>query len=462
MPSSREKTLRQFSEQHELQTHSGIYPCGAISSAPTLNIRGEYTDPVISDAALEDYAYVAALGPLRKHENDIAKEMFSEDPGAENHPEIGWYVNLYTGHVTDTVARMSSSSGGLATALLLELLRTGKITGVIHMKPSSGDALFQYGISRTVDDVAAGSRTRYYPGSLFEVLEQVRQTDGRYAVVGIPPFISELRRLEDIEPVLKERILYHLGLVCAHQKTANYATYLAWQAGIEPGKLTSIDFRTKVEGHPANEYCTTFYFEDADGRIQEKMLPQPELRGTNWGHGMFKSYFYDFNDDAFNETADVVFGDAWLPEFTEDYRGTNIVIVRNRDVDDILSSMEKQGSIRLDEVNDADIVNSQQSLIRHSRDEMRYRRKILSVLRQPVPERYRTLPNPKSVSVARKCIQWERLLISGTSHRNFEDALRQRSLRVFELRMKPMEIVYYLTDKANRLVKKILRMGRRK
>ncbi|WP_313503830.1 Coenzyme F420 hydrogenase/dehydrogenase, beta subunit C-terminal domain [Corynebacterium variabile] len=451
---ARPSALRIFADTAELQTHSGIYPADAVEEAPRLTGTGEYSDPRISDDALEAYARIAACGPLREPEDQIAEDLFAGQDGALEDADIGWYTDLLTGHVADDETRLASSSGGLATALLEELLESGEITGVIHMCPSESGPLFGYRMSRTVAELRRGARTRYYPGSLFDPLEEVRQEEGRYAVVGIPSFISELRRLENEEPVLKERIRVHVGLVCGHQKSANYATYLAWQAGIEPGDLVGVDFRAKVPGKPANDYSTRFRYRSGDGTVAEKLVGQDALEGTNWGLGMFKSNFSDFTDDAFNETADVVFGDAWLPRFTADYMGTNIVIVRDGHLGEVLQRMESRGTISLEDCSATDILGSQTSLLRHTRREIGYR---LSWFRRKgltVPVMNRDLPAPSEVDVLRKGIQRQRSRISRTSHVAFTEALDSGSLRRFTVRMAPLTTRYRVIDRMIRLEKK--------
>lgn len=445
---------REFSETEELHSHSGIYPYRAVSERPSLNSRGEYSTPSISDDKTVDYARIAALGPERIFEEDIAEDLYNNQDDIHHHADIGWYTDLYTGYVADEEKRLKSSSGGLATALLCHLLETGEVTGVIHMKASSEGPLFQYGVSRTVEEVQSGSRTRYYPGSLFDVINEVRDTPGKYAVVGIPPFISELRRLENLEPVLKKRITVHVGLVCAHQKTANYASYLAWQSGIDPDRMTSIDFRTKVSGHPANEYCTTIYYNDDDGNHCEKLMAQSDLRGTNWGHGMFKSYFYDFSDDAFNETADIVFGDAWLPEFVSDYRGTNISIVRSQYISSILDSMRRSGKISLKNLSETDLLLSQKSLVRQTRREFQYRLRIFKKNGWAIPLRYRVIRSDGNLTVQRKLIQHLRGRISRASNQLFPLAREKHSLLLYDIPMFPLVFAYKIVDKFGRFTKK--------
>ncbi|HCC95760.1 MAG TPA: coenzyme F420 hydrogenase, partial [Flavobacteriaceae bacterium] len=62
--------------------------------------------------------------------------------------------------------------------------------------------------------------------------------------------------------VFKERIKYTIGLVCGHQKSANYLFSLAQQAGIEKNMLKTVDFRKKLKTENADEYIIEFVYEE--------------------------------------------------------------------------------------------------------------------------------------------------------------------------------------------------------
>lgn len=101
-----------------------------------------------------------------------------------------------------------------------------------------------------------------------------------------------------------------MDLVSDHLKSAHYAQSLAWQMGIAPQELEGIDCRVKEPSQPANRYSPY-----AKGSSDEKVEPTNQLFGADWGAGAFRFRYKacDFCDDVFTETADVVLGNAWLP-----------------------------------------------------------------------------------------------------------------------------------------------------
>src|SRR3546814_14989026 len=66
---------------------------------------------------------------------------------------------------------------------------------------------------------------------------------------------------------------------------------------------------------------------------------------------MFQGGACEFCDDIFAETADVCLGDAWLPQYDSDWRGTNIVISRHADLDQLLREGARSGAVLLEDIN---------------------------------------------------------------------------------------------------------------
>src|SRR5690606_8075462 len=83
--------------------------------------------------------------------------------------------------------------------------------------------------------------------------------------------------------------------------------------------------------------------------------------------------FSDFTQDALNETADLVLGDAWLPRYTPDGRGTNVVLVRDARLLPLFEEGRTTGRLHLETIPLRDIVASQASLVRQSVTEIPYR-----------------------------------------------------------------------------------------
>lgn len=308
-----------------------------------------------------------------RSEDEIGKSIFSKIPKIKHNSKLGFYIDLYVGYVKKDDFRKNGSSGGFTSWLAVKLLEQGKIDGFIHVKKTSTPGLlFEYGVSRTVDDIKSGAKSRYYPAELSKVLKEVKEKPGKYAVVGIPEIITELRLLAENDEIINERIKYYFGLVCGHQKTTKYAEAIAWEYGISPGELEDIDFRFKKNTGTAIEYDMKFTGK-VNGREKAFIVRNNEPFVSSWAHGFFKARFSDFTDNSFNEVADITFGDAWLDEYIGDPMGNNILIVRNQDIAKIIKDSIAANQVKLDVVDQEVIVRSQLGLVHHTRDELPYR-----------------------------------------------------------------------------------------
>jgi coenzyme F420-reducing hydrogenase beta subunit len=200
--------------------------CGACAAASTgagmeLDPYGQFKPqgpPAFINSRTHRTGRICPFSPSARNEDELGALRF---PGApEEDDRLGWYEAAYVGAVREGGYRQAGSSGGMVSWVAAELLQRGLIDGVAHVKPSTGDAYFRYAISRTVEEVLHGAKSRYYPVELSGVLDEIRQVPGRYAVIGIPCFVKAVHLLRAEEPVLKDRIVYTLGLFCGHMKSA--------------------------------------------------------------------------------------------------------------------------------------------------------------------------------------------------------------------------------------------------
>lgn len=384
---------------------------------------------------------VCAMYNKKDNESTIGKDIFGKIKNIKHHSIIGHYLGLYAGYVVEGDYRKNASSGGMATWILKELLEKKYIDGVIHVKPSNdGDGiLFKYGISKTLKEISANSKSRYYPVEFSDVIKQIKKENGSYAIVGIPSLISEIRLLAKYDPVVNERIKFTIGLICGHQKSAKYAENLAWQCGIKPGDLKSIDFRHKNPELPANRYSTKMTG-IVNGTEETIIKNQSDFFGSDWGHGFFKTNFSDYTDDAMNETADVSLGDAWLQPYVNDGLGNNIIIVRNEIISNIIKNGIVDKKIKLDELSLEKMISSQAGLIHHTRDELPYRLYKKDSKKQWRPTK--RLKASSEIPFLKKRVQDLRQKIAQNSKIYYKQAVEMDDWICFKKRMKRYTRLY--------------------
>lgn len=398
------------------------------------------------------------------NEDDIAESLFAKIPKIEHNHILGYHLGLYVGYIKPGTYRKNASSGGFTSWVATRLLEEKKIDGFIHVKKSTKPGLiFEYGISRTVNEIRSGAKSRYYPAELSAVLDEVKRTPGTYAVVGIPEIITELRLLARKDKIIEDRIKYYFGLVCGHQKTTKYAEAIAWEYGIKPGDLEDIDFRVKRKTGRAIEYDMKFTGK-IDGESRTFVVRNNEPFVSSWAHGFFKARFSDFTDNTFNELADITFGDAWLEEYADDPRGNNILIVRNPEIANLLDSGIKSGEAVLDRVDEETIIRSQRGLVHHTRDELPYRLS-KEIRRSGWAPKKRALPDD-SLEEHRKKVQDIRQEIAEKSHVYYQEAVERDDFNWFKHKMLPLvqkyNELYGLTVKKDSATRKLTKLVREK
>jgi len=309
------------------------------------------------------------------NEDEIATNLFKNNC-KQHSAETGYYNQLLAAYVVSNDFRINGSSGGCVSWLLCEMLNAGLVKKVIHVgqnpnRKNPKEPIFKYKISSTKIDIKRSAKSKYYPAELSEVLESVRNDPGPYAFVGVPCFVKAIRLVAYNDTLIRNRIKYCIGLVCGHLKSSHFADLFAWQCGIKPGDIGHIDFRVKNSSRKADQYgITVISWRNPELRVTK---PNFEFFGHLWGYGFFKYNACDYCDDVFAETADITFGDAWLPQYRDDGMGTNIIILRNPELTKIILNGILTGKVKANQISLNDIIKSQHAGIRHKREGLKYR-----------------------------------------------------------------------------------------
>ncbi|WP_370515414.1 Coenzyme F420 hydrogenase/dehydrogenase, beta subunit C-terminal domain [Paracoccus sp. S-4012] len=361
------------------------------------------------EAATRDFAARCPFSPAAANEDAIAAARFPEAPHRD--ARIGRHISAHVGAAAEPPFRAQGSSGGMVSWVAAELLRRGEVDGVLHVHPGrEGEPFFGYRISRSLPELLAGAKSRYHPIHLAAVLEEVRATPGRYAVVGIPCFIKAVHLARARDPVLAERVAFTLGLFCGHMKSARFVESFAWQLGADPARVRAVEYRLKDERRPANWYTAHLTLDDGSTAQRDWW----HLADGDWGAGYFQNSACNFCDDVVAETADVSFGDAWVEPHASDGRGTNVVITRAPLIQRLIETGMAEGRLDLRPV-DADFVAGTQAAgFRQRREGLAYR---LTWARRGIRPVKRVAPSASGLPPRRRLVYRTRAAISRWSHR---------------------------------------------
>lgn len=424
----------------------GCGGCAAVANSPIRMQADEFgrLQAVVGDAAAgASRATVTPVCPFSDAAADetlIATELFAATDSTFD-SRVGWSRGLWAGYVAEGDFRAQGSSGGMGNWLAAELLRRGMVDAVAHVKPDTDGRLFGFSISRNLEELMRGAKSRYYPIEMSAILRHMRETPGRYALVGVPCFVKAARLQAMQDPVIRERLRFTIALVCGHLKSERFAGMFAWQMGLHPDRVATVDFRVKNDSGRANQYSIRVTGEDGAGAAFDKTRQNKDFFGYLWSHGFFKYRACDYCDDVMGETADVTVGDAWLPAFVNDARGTNIVVARNPDMARIVQDGIADGRLSLNEISVEDAARSQDAGLRHRRLGLSVRS--ARAIRQGrwVPPK-RVLPGSDRLSRRQRWVYVIREMMSERSHRAFRQALAGNDFRIFARIMTPYIVLH--------------------
>lgn len=384
--------------------------------------------PTIVDQAPEVEKEILKVCPFSgdaSNEYELAKELYYEESNYNN--QIGFYKALYAGHALKDGFRENGSSGGLISWILSKLISSNKVDFVIHVKESKDkERLFQYGISSTIEEIKQGSKSKYYPIEMSQVIELIRTNPGNYALVGLPCFVKAIRRLANVDPLIKSRVVYCIGLVCGHLKSTGFAESFGWQLGVKPESLNFIDFRVKLPNSPSNAYGVLV-------KSDKVSITKPVrgLKGSNWGHNLFRNPACSYCDDVFAETADMSIGDAWLPQYEKDSLGTSVLVVRNKEILEIIEQAKEEGELMIDSLSEKEMISSQAGGLRDRREGLAYRLFLKKNSGKWFPNK-RVEPSDRGLSKERKELYQIREASSNESHQAWLRAKNENNLSIFD------------------------------
>ena len=361
-------------------------------------------------------------------EDNHARRLFSD--ARHEDPLLGLYDECYAGSVSEAEYRANGSSGGLTTWVCVELLQQAEIDAVLHVQPRQDpDNLFEYRVSRSANEVRDGAKSRYYSVNFADGLLDAAREGLRVAVVGVPCFIKAIQNLCVADERIRQTVRFTVAIFCGHLKGPGFAESLAWQSGVQPKHISGVDFRTKLLDRPAS----TYGFSATDIRNGETCVtPMTQLAGRRWDGGYFKLKACEYCDDVVGETADVALGDAWLPEYVHDSHGTNVVVVRNPRITQLLKQGAEQKRLDLDILSRDRVVASQAGGFRDRREALRFRLWIADRKGKWRPKK-RVQPSRDHLNAHRRLTYQFRRFVRHRSFRSFRFSRRVGFVGVYRL-----------------------------
>lgn len=351
----------------------GCGVCAASCPTEALEIKfnnyGEYNSVLVGNC-LDSCSLCLDICPFNnnKDEDELAENKFSDKLSYQNN--LGYYMNTYSGYVLNNELRLSSASGGLTTYLLEKLINDDLVDYVINVKGNNHpDKLFKFQIVDNINDIRNGANSAYYPVEMSDVIKRIIQQKGRYVIVGLPCFLKAIELAKERNIKLNNRIKYTVGLTCGQLKSKKFTDYIAKKANFNC-KVNGVDFRNNSIDEPANNFY--YYFKNDSNKENKKIYWRDGINKV-WTNRWFTYNACNYCDDTFAELSDVTLMDAWLPEFTSDYKGSNLLVVRDKEINELLLASKDNNNIKLDEIESNKVIRSQQGVIDIKRKKLSYR-----------------------------------------------------------------------------------------
>lgn len=391
-----------------------------------LTAKGNY-EPHKSSLASSDSGVVCPFADHGVNEDSISETLFSNIDRIKKKKEVGHYRNIYAGFVGEGEYRKNGSSGGGVSWLCAQLLNEKKVDYVIHVKQSNSTekrVFYEYNISSNISELKEGAKSRYYPITLEKTLEKIKNSNGKYAIVGVPCFIKGIQLLRFSEEVFMKRIVHTISIFCGHLKTTHYMDVLINQFDVPQKEVAKFDFRHKIPNRLASDYGTSIL----TNQKKKKVKVNKTLFGTNWGLNLFKLKACDYCDDVIGETADISFGDAWLPQYLEDSMGTNVIVVRNKYLDEIIKKGIEEQKLSMEPLSTEDLIKSQAGGFRHRREGLKHRLFLKDSNNEWRPQkRYKAekLKNEKRARIYENRIRMQEVSFNSRNHNNLSALMRE-------------------------------------
>ncbi|VVB94824.1 Coenzyme F420 hydrogenase subunit beta [uncultured archaeon] len=262
---------------------------------------------------------------------------------------IGNYLNFYVGHATEYDIRYNSSSGGLVTALLIFALEERIIDGVLVTKMKNDNPHEpEPFIARTKEEIIEASESKYCPvPANIAVKEILNSKEGeKFAVVGLPCHIQGIRKAEQINDKLKEKIVIHLGLFCNSFGVNFLATeYVLQKLNIRKEDVIKINYRNGD-------------FPPGTMSIRLKNNNSKKISHSEFWTMIFYPFVSCFApircmlcSDQNCELADISVGSEWFPYLERDNINQSLILVRTKPGEEILKKCELNRKLKLIKIN---------------------------------------------------------------------------------------------------------------
>jgi len=252
---------------------------------------------------------------------------------------LGRVRSVYLAHAVDEDVRNGGASGGVVTAILINLLRKGEIDGAIVFGPPSRDNWISEGrVARSEEEFLLSSQSRYYLSPMNTILSSIAKSSETLAYVGLPCHVHGLRKAQQSKWNASVNLSPVIGIYCGNNLYFEGTRAILRKLGIKSmEKVKRLSYR---EG----EWPGHFHVETRDGI--EKRISKLEFNQTI---PFFINRRCLLCIDLTNELSDISVGDGWAKEGSSS-GGWSIIITRTEEGERIVKEAESESAVVLEKI----------------------------------------------------------------------------------------------------------------
>lgn len=305
--------------------------CIGICPTAVLGLDEEEYPKVVSLSSCTDCDLCVRVCPGDEFDfNALKKQTFGvEGEIKETHGE---FSESFIAYATDADIRERSTSGGVVSALLLDLLENKQIDGAVVITSDAAELWKGKPImARSRQEILSAMKSKYAISPTNAVLAEVWKTPGRYALVGLPCQIHGFIKAANLDARIKERVVLTIGLFC-HAAIEHEGLRTIW-GSLGDKRDQAQAFVSRVGKHPG-----TPYLELKDGSMypvyfgEKKGYRPSSMEMINILYRLYTPSRCMTCFDASAEFADIAVGDPWMAppdESVDFYKGWSFALVRS-------------------------------------------------------------------------------------------------------------------------------------
>lgn len=265
-------------------------------------------------------------------------------------------LKSYLIYSPDDSVRLDSSSGGFITGLILHLMKKGQVDGGVVAKCQGQQPwIAKSFVATTREELLSARASKYAPVSNCAALKDVLERPGRYVFVGTSCMVEGLRKLQDMIPDLKERIVLAVGLVCAGMASRQSTLAFLQRYNVNLDDAYKISYRGG--GWPG--YFRVFNKEN------EVILKKP-LLGYSLDLVVSGDHYLRCRNclDHWANYADIIVSDPWCDEMVDnETKGWSGILIKTQSGQEAVDSAIAKGDMIAKEVLAEEMYNYNKHLI---------------------------------------------------------------------------------------------------